>query len=153
VDGQLGRLVVLAHFDGYPQKVHVQAAVEGRKELEVDSESKVLRAYINVVAGFTVDPGAGAGACITVKTGDEWVWGQGRWQLLDANSFEQWQELEFDLDAPDAEHATDNYDPSDIKVIGIMMSTGGSAEGFSQDPETLPTPSLFYIDRITLAPE
>ena len=61
--------------------------------------------------------------------------------------------LVLDLDEPDWAQTDDSYDPSDIRVIGIMMTTGGNAEDFTAEPEQMPTPSLFYIDRITLAPE
>jgi hypothetical protein len=140
VGGTPGALSLAVPFDGYDQIVSVEVQLANA----ADFRDKVLRASVMANAGFSPDPSAPGGAFLSVKTGNQWVWGRGDWFNLERRTFGTWQTIEFKLNTPSQWH--DGYDPSQVIAIDIDFHTGSGVNA-----EGTPAATVFFVDEITLS--
>ena len=113
--------VLTAPFNGWNQAVDIQWIID-----ETDLSGKIILLRIKVVGedGYVRGTGAAGGGTLFVKSGVDWVWARGDWVTFRQDEYDQWVELEFELDDP-ADY-NEGFDPSEIVAIGFQVSTGGT---------------------------
>jgi hypothetical protein len=140
IDGEPGVIELSAPFGGYQELVDLQLNLDE----PVDWSDKTIRAYVKIVDGFVpsrTDPGGGY---VFVKTGTAFVFGRGAWTKLWPECQGEWIEFAIHIAVPDEANA--GYDPTDVRSIGVQVSTGDGPIV----PEDLPTPATVYIDSFTI---
>ena len=137
-DGSSGLLEVHAPFNGFNQSVDL----EWHPDAPIDLSGQILMARVLVADGFVTGTGAVGGSYLFAKSGVDWLYAYGHWQNILQDDYGSWIELEFELDSPN--YAMDGFDPTQIRAIGVQISTG-AGEG-----DTLPSSATVCIDHITL---
>lgn len=114
---QGGGLKLEIPFTGYNQESIVEH--EFKDELP-NWDGKVLRVRVLWESGFSVDPGNPGNVQLVVKTGEEFVFGQGPETEVETEG--EWVEYSFDLSDPN--FSDDGWDPSQVKAVGLEFDTG-----------------------------
>jgi len=102
-----------------------------------DLTGRVLSVWVLLASGFNVSPNEPGGAQVYAFSGDEWIWANGPWFMLQNEG--EWTQGVLDIDAPLTEF--DGFDPTDIREIGVMIGTGTVGEH---------VPAIFYVDTCEL---
>jgi hypothetical protein len=84
-----------------------------------------ITAMVQLAAGLTTDPSAPGGAKLYVKTGDDYVWADGGWNNLETAG--AWLLITLDVSNPSGYIASTDYDPSDVRELGIEFDTNTTA--------------------------
>jgi hypothetical protein len=138
-DGEPGMLQLEIPFSDDNQSVDIQLNLPDM----VDWSGRILHAWIYVESGLVDDESYCGGAMITVKTGEEWVYGSSTWKNLCSTDFGTWVEVTFELDYPS--YANAGFDPAFSRTIGLQVASGGPAE-----TKPAATPAVVYIDSISI---
>ena len=104
--------------------------------------SSTTKTVNRLVSGFGEDEEFPGGCKLFVKTGDDWVWGNGATSALVEG---EWVALSFDLDTPDweDEEADSPYDAGAVVEVGIECA--------SDEEDGTYTEAIILLDNIQLA--
>lgn len=119
---QPGMLELIAPFSGSDQRV----AIGVRLPAPVDLRGKTVRAYIRISFGVDGDLAAHpASAKIYVSSGSNDVHAEAGRSI---DTTEAWTSVAFEASNPALiDTGSGEYDPSDIREIGIQLDTGGTS--------------------------
>jgi hypothetical protein len=86
------------------------------------------------------------GGYIFVKTGEGYDYSHGAWQNFEFDVRGSWIDFTMDMGLPDPFEGWDEkkYLPSDVRAVGIQISTGAGCE-----TAAAPTPGVFHVDHFT----
>jgi hypothetical protein len=130
-----------APFSDYDQFVEIEYNLPGE-----DLTGKVLELPL-LIEGGGGDPECPSGIQFYVKTGEAYVWAEAGW--TNAPSSGIWTTMVLDLNDPEIDPNVDasEYDPSDVRVVGLRFNTGDC--GGAPDGKEKPLPASYFIDTIT----
>lgn len=143
--GNPGALSLEAPFSAYGQIV----VVEHNFDAPLNWSGRALTVRIKVQSGLNPSSIAPGGAYLSVKSGEGYAYASGLWQNLGPEVLGSWMELHLDLDHPEGSpQVPEGYDPRDIRVVAVEISSGVSALSVPQ----LPSPAKILIDEFALTP-
>lgn len=138
-DGEPGMLRMDIPFSGDDQFADIQVQLDGF----MDWAGRILRAWVKVDSGLVDSESYCGGTILSIKTGDDWVYGGSPWKNLCAEALGEWVEVVFELDFPD--YSNDGYDPSMARSVAVQISSGGA-----NADKPAATPAVVYIDSISI---
>lgn len=145
-----GSLKVEIPFDAYNQQATVQFNYDA--EGPQDFSGKTLTVRVMLDSGFNPDPSFPGGVQFFVKTGEAWTFGEAGWTNVELVG--TWVEYSFPLESAvtyPAAGTVSDFDPSQVRAIGVSFNTGGGAqEGAATQPIGPPTEATFFVDTFIL---
>ncbi len=121
----------------------------------IDLTNKLVTAEVKVTQGISPTASYPFGAVVFVMTGSDYVWGASSWMNIESTG--SWYTLTLDTNHPQGVPAGQTFDPTQPKLLGIQLSTGGGGEstycaqdyGANFGP---PQITMFYVNDIQIEP-
>jgi hypothetical protein len=131
-----GALKLAAPFDARDQKLEAQVQFDAPRDLR----GRWIRARARLASGLSSDTQNPGGIKLFVKTGDNFSYAAGEFVALTQGG--GWVEFGLNVDTPDLVFQTDEYDPAQVRQVGIELRT------FEQTTQA--SAATVYVDNITL---
>lgn len=130
-----GALKLYAPFEASDQKLETQVSFDKGR----DMSGRILRARARLSSGLSRDSQNPGGIKLFVKTGANYSYAAGAFVAL-TEGF-GWVEFVIDMDEPELVFESDEYDPTQVRQVGIELRT------FEQTQQALP--ATVYVDSIS----